>query len=121
MRTGGFVVGEHTRGRITDKSTIQLAQALQGSDGRPDGVMVASIDLNYLAVQQARVGLPHDATLTVTDKAGVILIRVPDHAEWVGKPVRLVVGALGEPRPGRGHARTARPDAHHRRRGRHPG
>ncbi|GJD54626.1 HWE histidine kinase domain-containing protein [Methylobacterium dankookense] len=87
MRTGGFVVGEHLRGRITDKSTIQLAQALTGLDGRPDGVVVASIDLDYLAAQQARAGLPHDATLTVADKAGVILIRVPDHAEWVGKPL----------------------------------
>lgn len=87
MRTGGFVVGEHVRGRITDKPTIQLAQALTGPDGRPDGVVVASIDLDYLAGQQARTGLPRDATLTVADKAGVILIRVPDHADWVGKPL----------------------------------
>jgi len=87
LRTGGFVVGEHTRGRITDKPTIQLAQALAGPDGHPEGVLVASIDLDYLAGQQARAGLPYDATLTVADKAGVILIRVPDHAQWVGKPL----------------------------------
>ncbi|MBB2961164.1 HWE histidine kinase domain-containing protein [Methylobacterium sp. R2-1] len=87
MSTGGFVVGEHVRGRITNKPTIQLAQALAGPDGRLDGVVVASIDLDYLAGQQARSGLPHEATLTVADKAGVILIRVPDHAEWVGKPL----------------------------------
>ncbi|MBK3404756.1 HAMP domain-containing protein [Methylorubrum populi] len=87
MSTGGFVVGEHVRGRITNKPTIQLAQALTGPDGRPDGVVVASIDLDYLASQQARAGLPHDATLTVADKSGVILIRVPDHADWVGKPL----------------------------------
>lgn len=87
MRTGGFVVGDHVRGRVTDKPTIQLAQALAGPDGRPNGVVLASIDLDYLAGQQARAGLPQDATLTVADKSGVILIRVPDHAEWVGKPL----------------------------------
>lgn len=87
MRTGGFVVGDHVRGRVTDKPTIQLAQALAGPDGRPDGVVLASIDLDYLAGQQARAGLPQDATLTVADKAGAILIRLPNHAEWVGKPL----------------------------------
>jgi two-component sensor histidine kinase len=87
MRSGGFVVGDHVRGRVTDKPTIQLAQALAGPDGRPNGVVLASIDLDYLAGQQARAGLPQDATLTVADKTGAILIRVPDHAEWVGKPL----------------------------------
>jgi two-component sensor histidine kinase len=87
MRDGGFVVGESVRGRITDRPTIQLAQAIAGPDGRPAGVVLASIDLDYLAAQQARAGLPPDATLTVADRNGVVLLRVPGQAEWVGKPL----------------------------------
>lgn len=87
MRDGGFVVGEHVRGRITDRPTIQLAQGIPGPGGRPAGVVLASVDLDYLAGQQARAGLPPDATLTVADRNGVILIRLPDQAEWVGKPL----------------------------------
>jgi len=91
LRTGGFVVGEHTRGRITDKPTIQLAQALAGPDGHPEGVLVASIDLDYLAGQQARAGLPYDATLTVADKAGV-----PFTGLWLEAPAEIMARRVTE-------------------------
>ena len=87
MRTGGFAVGRLVTGRITGIPTVQFAQAVPGTAGRPEGVVVASIDLAYLAEQQARVGLPPDATLTVADRHGTIMIRVPDHGDWVGKPI----------------------------------
>lgn len=85
MRTGGFAIGDFVTGRITKRPTLQFAQAIPGAGGRPDGVVIASIDLDHLAEHQARAGLPPDATLTVSDRKGSILIRVPDHAEWVGK------------------------------------
>jgi two-component sensor histidine kinase len=81
----GFAVGEYVRGRITDRPTIQLAQSIPGPDGLPTGVVLASVDLDYLARQQSQAGLPADATLTVADRKGAILLRVPDQAEWVGK------------------------------------
>ena len=87
MRTGGFTVGGFVTGRITKRPTWQFAQAILGPDGRPVGVVVASIDLDHLAGHQARAGLPPDATLTVADRNGSILLRLPDHAEWVGKPL----------------------------------
>jgi two-component sensor histidine kinase len=85
MRNGGFAIGEFVTGRITGKPTLQLAQAIPGTGGRPEGVVVASVDLSYLAEHQKRAGLPPDATLTVADRNGTILIRLPDHAERVGK------------------------------------
>nr|USU32369.1 HAMP domain-containing protein [Methylobacterium sp. OTU13CASTA1] len=87
MRTAGFTVGGFVTGRITKRPTWQFAQAIPGLDGRPVGVVVASIDLDHLAGHQARAGLPPDATLTVADRNGFILLRLPDHAEWVGKPL----------------------------------
>ncbi|MCJ2108131.1 HAMP domain-containing protein [Methylobacterium sp. E-041] len=87
MRTGGFAVGGFVTGRITRKPTWQFAQAIPGAGGRPTGVVVASIDLDHLAGHQARAGLPPDAALIVADRDGVILLRLPDHAAWVGKPL----------------------------------
>jgi two-component sensor histidine kinase len=87
MRTSDLAIGEFVTGRITKRPTLQFAQAIPGNDGRPDGVVIASIDLDHLADHQARAGLPPDATLTVADRKGSILIRVPDQAEWVGKPL----------------------------------
>jgi len=87
MRTGGFAIGKFVTGRITQKPTLQFAQALPGIGGRPEGVVLASIDLDYLAAHQARAGLPPEATLTVADREGTILLHLPNQAEWVGKPL----------------------------------
>ena len=87
MRTGGFAIGALVTGRITGRPTIQFAQAIPGAAGRPEGIVLASIDLAYLAEHQARTGLPPEAALTVADRTGTILIRLPDHADWVGKPL----------------------------------
>jgi two-component sensor histidine kinase len=85
MLTSGFAIGEFVTGRITGKPTLQFAQAIPGTGGHPGGVVLASIDLTYLAEHQKRAGLPPDASLTVADRNGTILIRLPDHAKWVGK------------------------------------
>jgi two-component sensor histidine kinase len=86
MRTGGFAVGDVVSGRVTGRPTIQLAVPIPGSDRRPDGVVLTSIDLSYLAARQI-AGLPPDATLTVADRKGTVLIRLPGHEDWVGKPL----------------------------------
>ena len=89
MRSGGFAVGEVVTGRVTNRPTIQFAQAIVDGDGdgRPDGIVITSIDLSYLAARQATAGLPPDATLTVADRKGTILARLPDHEVWAGKPL----------------------------------
>ncbi|MFC6791455.1 cache domain-containing protein [Methylobacterium komagatae] len=89
MRTGGFAIGEVVSGRVTGRPTIQFAQAIadDDGDGRPDGIVITSIDLSYLAARQATAGLPPDAALTVADRQGTILVRLPDHEAWAGKPL----------------------------------
>ena len=85
MRSGGFAVGEVLTGRVTGRPTIQFALAIPGSDGRADGIVITSIDLSYLAARQAAAGLPPDAVLTVADRRGTVLLRLPGHDDWVGK------------------------------------
>ena len=89
MRTGGFAIGTVVSGRVTGRPTIQFAQAIadDDGDGRPDGIVITSIDLSYLASRQATAGLPPEAALTVADRLGTILIRLPDHEAWAGKPL----------------------------------
>lgn len=68
MRTRGFAIGEIVSGRVTGRPTIQFAQAIadDDGDGRPDGVVITSIDLTYLAIRQTTAGLPLDATVWST-------------------------------------------------------
>ncbi|MCJ2109182.1 HAMP domain-containing protein [Methylobacterium sp. E-041] len=89
MRTGGFAIGTVVSGRVTGRPTIQFAQAIadDDGDGRPDGIVITSIDLSYLASRQATAGLPPEAALTVADRQGTILLRLPDHEAWAGKPL----------------------------------
>ena len=87
MRTGSFAVGEYVAGRVTNQPTMQFAQPIPGQTGQPIGIVLTSIDLAWLARHLSNAGLPPDATLTVADRNGAILIRLPDHAEWVGKPL----------------------------------
>ncbi len=89
MRTGVFAIGEVVTGRVTGRPTIQFAQAIadEDGDGRPEGIVITSIDLSYLAARQSDAGLPPDAALTVADRNGTILVRLPDHEAWAGKPL----------------------------------
>jgi HAMP domain-containing protein len=87
MRTGSFAVGDYVAGRVTNQPTIQFGQPIRGSDDRPNGIVLTSIDLSWLAGNLSAGGLPPDATLTVTDRNGAILVRLPDHEAWVGKPL----------------------------------
>ncbi|MCJ2050294.1 sensor histidine kinase [Methylobacterium sp. J-070] len=92
MRTGGFAVGDFVLGMLTRRPTIQFATALRDDDGRPSGIVLASIDLDWLAQRFVDGGLPQSATLTVSDRDGVVLVRVPDASAWVGRklpPERL--------------------------------
>ena len=92
MRTGGFAVGDFVMGMVTRRPTIQFATALRDDGGRPSGIVLASIDLDWLTQRLMDVGLPQNATLTVVDRDGVVLVRVPDTSARVGSrlpPERL--------------------------------
>jgi two-component sensor histidine kinase len=86
VRIGGFAVGEPVTGRTLGRPSIQFAQAIR-QNGPVVGVMFASVDLAALAGRQARAGLPPDASMTVVDRNGAVLLRLPDHETWVGKTV----------------------------------
>ncbi|GJD52503.1 hypothetical protein OPKNFCMD_5269 [Methylobacterium crusticola] len=92
ITSGAFVVGNFVQGFATGKNSIHFAQPLRDRTGAITGVVLASIDLAWLAERLARSGLAPDTALSVIDSQGTVLARVPDHADWVGRqiaPARL--------------------------------
>lgn len=87
MRTGTFAVGGYVSGRISGSPTVQLAFPITGPSGATTAVLFDSVDLGWLADRIARLGLQQDATITIADEDDVILVRIPDHAAWVGHPL----------------------------------
>ncbi|MFG5120380.1 sensor histidine kinase [Methylorubrum sp. POS3] len=87
MATGHSAVGEYVIGRGTGRPTIQFAHPLHDASGAIDGLINLGFDPEWLGRRLGNAGLPHDATITVTDRNGIVLVRLPDSEEWLGRPV----------------------------------
>src|SRR5258708_2628662 len=85
LKTGVFTVGEFSAGLSTGRKVIQFALPFYGDDGRIGGVIVASLNLDWLADYIARKGAPEGAALAITDRNGTYLARYPHNDRFVGK------------------------------------
>jgi C4-dicarboxylate-specific signal transduction histidine kinase len=85
LKTRGFAIGEYGIGRASGKPTIHFGYPVI-DNGVVQGVVSASIVLDYLNTLVARSQLPTGAMLTVIDRDGTILARHPQE-QWVGKRV----------------------------------
>ncbi len=83
LATNRFAVGRYALGRITGKPTVGVAYPI-ADDDEPSAVLAASIDLTLLGHTATRAHLPADATFTVLDRSGTILVRVPGRMEAEG-------------------------------------
>jgi len=84
LKTGAFTVGEFSKGLTTGRNVIQFALPFYGDDGRIGGVIIALLDLDWLADYIARKGVPEGAALAITDSNGTYLARYPDNDRFVG-------------------------------------
>jgi C4-dicarboxylate-specific signal transduction histidine kinase len=75
LKTGEFSVGEFSAGLSIGRNVIQFALPFYGDDGRMGGVIVAGLNLDWLADYIARKGVPEGAALAVTDRNGTYLAR----------------------------------------------
>lgn len=87
VRNREFAVGEYTIGRITGERALGMADPLLDESGRLEKVIVAVLSLRWLQEFAARAELPPEATLTLQDHDGTILVHHPDPGRWVGVPV----------------------------------
>jgi PAS domain S-box-containing protein len=83
LKTRAFTVGEFSKGLSTGRNVIQFALPFYGDDGQL-GIIVAGLNLDWLADYIAREGVPEGAALAVTDRNGTYLARYPDNGRFVG-------------------------------------
>jgi signal transduction histidine kinase len=84
LKTGAFTVGEFSTGLSTGRKVIQFALPFYGDDGYMGGVIVAGLDLDWLADYIARKGAPEGDALAITDRNGTYLARYPHNDRFVG-------------------------------------
>jgi PAS domain S-box-containing protein len=83
--TGGFAVGEFIVRRDTQKPALSFALPYRDQAGVPAGVVTALLDLGWLEAYLARKPLPAGAAITLADRHGIVLARVPEIPGAVGK------------------------------------
>jgi hypothetical protein len=90
MANNRFTVGDFVIGRLTGKPIVGLAYPVTGDNpGEITGVLTAYFDLDQLANAIYQMEVPTGTTLTVLDRRGTVMIRVPegrsaDGADTVG-------------------------------------
>jgi PAS domain S-box-containing protein len=72
---------------MTGRPAIVIGHPLLGSSGEVERVIFASIELDQLEHLVATLELPRGVQLTVFDRDRTILVRYPDPASWIGKPL----------------------------------
>ncbi|QCO06626.1 hybrid sensor histidine kinase/response regulator [Azospirillum argentinense] len=94
LSTGLFSVGEYvaTEGPHHRVLPFALPYARGGGESGKEGgsgpaVVTALLDLDWLRQYQARKPLPPNVTVLLSDRAGTVLVRVPDLQGIVGQPL----------------------------------
>jgi signal transduction histidine kinase len=78
LRRNGLAVGEYAVGRAAGAKAIHIAYPLRDRHGQPDGVAFVPLNLGWLADQLSLRPLPRAATLTIADRNGTVLVRLPE-------------------------------------------
>ena len=87
LEAGGLVIGDYTVGRLSKQPTIHIAKPFRNRDGTIAGVVALGLDLAWLEQQLKRISLPSGAVVSVMDRNGTILARVPGGARFNGQPI----------------------------------
>ncbi len=82
-----FAVGTYQVARFSGRKVLPYSMPWRDAEGRVLGVIWASIDVDWLADQYKDRFFSSDVTLLIADIKGTIVVRVPNQADWVGKPI----------------------------------
>ena len=84
LQTNGFVVGEFLQGRLVPNKVLALAYPIALANGER-GVMLLTLKLDWMVDYVAKRWWTPELTIVMADRAGTILVRLPDHNRWVGR------------------------------------
>lgn len=86
MATRNFAVGNYIIGRVTGKSSINLAYPILNTVGQPQSIVYIALSLDALSTRLLENSvLPQGSTISIVDQHGTILARQPDPEKWVGR------------------------------------
>lgn len=87
IEEGGLTIGSFRTERTSGKTSINFAYPVKDADDRVQAVAFAALDMAWLNAMASRARLAKGATLTIVDRAGMILARFPNPDLWVGRVV----------------------------------
>lgn len=87
QEAGALWIGEYNVGRVTGRASLPVAMAVKDFNGNITGVVAGGIDLSWLgALISERLRDPQDS-ITVADRRGTIIARVPEPERFVGSTI----------------------------------
>jgi two-component sensor histidine kinase len=87
QRTHEFTLSAFTVGKVSGRQVIAAVLPLYSTEGQFDGVVSTSIDLDWLNHYFADKSLPAAGAIGVTDRNGIIVVRVPVLPSAIGAPI----------------------------------
>ena len=86
-----FSVGDYRTDPITNQAVISLAFPLIDINNQLFGMVISSLDLDWLnnLSSNSPTILDHNTVLTIIDNNGTVLVRKPDSTNWLGKQFPL--------------------------------
>ncbi len=90
LQSAEFASGDLMADDVTRRRSLHFALPFQAEDGRPGGVIAASIDQHWLAGQLANEAVPAGAEILLVDPSGTVIAASRDgeavEADWIGRP-----------------------------------
>ena len=83
--TKDFVIGDFQLLGNWQRRALMFGYPLLDDSGAVQDILIAALHANRIDQLAAETNLPAGMTLTVLDRNGTILTRIPDHEEWIGK------------------------------------
>lgn len=80
-------VGLYTHNGGNGQALLPVTLPVLDSAGQVTGYVGVGLDLQYLQLQYLRRPMPPGASISVVDREGTLIVRVPN-AEMIGKPMR---------------------------------
>lgn len=87
MLQSELIVGQYRVDDVTKKAGVPLALPMFDDAGKHIGVVISSLDPDWLAQQLAKRGISEGGSVTVADKSGVIIARQPEHNKFKGTKI----------------------------------
>jgi HAMP domain-containing protein len=86
-KADGLAAGEYIRSRNHDRPALSFALPYHDQVGALAGFITALVDLSWLEDFLVSKPLPPGASITIADRQGTVLARVPEVPGVVGKPL----------------------------------